>query len=158
MRSAGVPVSSAPRSLGAEQLDGSVPALEEHDGAVEPRLDRKRVGEELSLDVLQRRRDGAHRRATQLLDRSLGETREVLDRPFERCEGSTTRLVRDRHGDVGTSREGLEQGPLRCREILEAVGEDRCAVPGAEVAGEEGRCAAPEPLSVPEADASSSSR
>ena len=71
----------------------------------------------------------------ELLD-ALGETGEVLGRAPKRREGRSPRLVRQRDGDLGACRQRLEQRPLGAGQILEAVGEDRLAVPRVEVGPE----------------------
>ena len=68
-----------------------------------------------------------------LLDGPEREAGEILDRPFERRECGSPRLVGDGHGDVGPRRQRLEERPLRARQILEAVGEDRRARPRLQV-------------------------
>ena len=69
----------------------------------------------------------------QLLDPAAGERGEILLRAAERRERRATRLVRQRDGHLGPARQRLEQPPLRARQVLEAVREDRPAVPSVEV-------------------------
>ena len=70
----------------------------------------------------------------ELDDVAAGERAEVGDRPRERGERGPARLVRQRHMHLTPRRERLDQAPFRSRQVLEAVGEDRGAVPRAELA------------------------
>ena len=94
-------------------------------------------------------RGGARR---QLLGR-VGQRGQVLGGARERGEGIPAGLVRERDRHLGAACEGLEQRPLGAGQVLEAVREDRPAVPGTELSGDPlGRVAAFE-LAVPEAAA-----
>ncbi len=81
-----------------------------------------------------------------------GECREILGRPLKRRERDPARLVRQRHLHVGAAGERLEQRPLGSGQILEPVGEDRLAVPGAEVALQALGCLPAHDVAVPEAE------
>ncbi len=72
----------------------------------------------------------------QLLDRAGSQTGEILGRPPQCREDRPPGLVGKRDGDLGPSGQRLEQGPLRTGEVLEAVREDRLAVPGVELGPE----------------------
>jgi hypothetical protein len=109
-------------------------ALEEANRSVQRRPRFRLVGEELVLEVGQRRRDQPGRRPGQLVDVPARKLGELSDRTFERGEHRPARLVRDRHRDVGSSSKSLEQRPLRSREILEAVRENGLPRPRLEVA------------------------
>ena len=61
---------------------------------------------------------------------AAGQGGEIFLRPPERREGGPAGLVRHRDGQLGAGRERLEEAPLRPGQVLEAVREDRTAVPG----------------------------
>ena len=111
---------------------------------------RRIVREELALDVGQRRGQWRAGRARELLHRAARERGQILDRPLERGERRAGGLVRDRDRDLGARGERLDQRPLRRGQVLEAVGEDRLAVPGAEIALESLRRPAAHAVAVPE--------
>ena len=102
-------------------------ALEEPHRAVERGAARRRVREERALEVSERPAGaGSPPRGSS----SIAPARqrgEILDRPRERRERSTPRLVRERDRDLGARRERLEQRPLGAGQVLEAVGEHRRA-------------------------------
>ena len=75
-------------------------------------------------------------RGGQLLDPVSRERCQVLGRPAQRRERRAALLVGERDGHVGATGERLEQGPLRCSEVFEPVGEHRLAAPRREVASE----------------------
>ena len=85
------------------------------------------------LEMRERRRRDRSVARRQLLDGAGGQAGEILGRPPERGEDRPSRLVRQRDRDLGPRGQRLEQRPLRAGEVLEAVGEDRLAVPGVEV-------------------------
>ena len=77
---------------------------------------------------------------------------EVVGRARERGEGDASGLVGERHLHLGPSGERLEQRPLGPGQVLEAVGEDRFAVPRVEVGLEPLRGAAAQQVAVPETE------
>ena len=87
------------------------------------------------------------------LDVVAGETRQVVGGALERAEGRAQGLVGKRDDDIRASGERLEQPPLRAREILEPVGEDRLRAPGAELARDQVGGARACQLAVPELEA-----
>ena len=111
-------------------------ALEEADHPVERRRLSGLVREEPPFEMRERR--GRHRLVArrQLLDRAGRQTGEILGRPPQCREDRPPRLVGKGDGDLCPSRQRLEQGPLRTGEVLEAVREDRLAVPGVELGPE----------------------
>ena len=131
-------------------------ALEEADHPVERRRLSGLVREEPPFEMRERR--GRHRLVArrQLLDRAGSQTGEILGRPPQCREDRPSRLVGKRDGDLGPSGQRLEQGPLRTGEVLEAVREDRLAVPGVElgpetldgVTAQQAAIPAPEPVEL----------
>ena len=113
-------------------------SLEEANRAVE-RGRRGAVVEEVALEVSEPGRQVGVGAGAELDDVAAGERGEVVDRPRERGERRAARLVRERHVHLAAGRKRLDQAPLRARQILEAVGEDRSAVPGAELASSAAR-------------------
>jgi hypothetical protein len=127
--------------------------FEEAKGAVDRRTGLRLVGEQLPLEMEQGGRHvlaAREQRGAELLDRTSCEPGQIVDGPLERGERNAARLVGDRDGDVGSGGKRLEQRPLRGRQILEAVGEDRLVVPGGEVGAQELGGAAAEPIAIPE--------
>ena len=92
--------------------------------------------EQRALEVRERRGAILGRAGRQLLDAAGRERREIVGRARERRERGAAGLVGQRDVDLGAAGERLEQRPLRGGQILEAVGEDRLAVPGVEIAAE----------------------
>jgi hypothetical protein len=88
----------------------------------------------------------------QLLDPARCEGREILLCPLQRGEGGARRLVGEGDGDVRAAGQRLQQPPLRPRQVLEAVGEDRAPVPGLELGLEPLDRVAAEQVGVPEAE------
>jgi hypothetical protein len=78
--------------------------------------------------------------------------RPVKSSIVRRSECSTARLVRHRHGHLAAAGERLQQRPLRARQVLEAVGEDRLAAPGVELPGDSFRRTAAQEIAVPHAE------
>src|SRR5205085_2369292 len=78
---------------------------------------------------------------------------EVLGGAAERGERDAARLVRKRDRHVRAARERLEERPLRPGQVLEAVGEDRCAAPRGQVGGESLRSAPAQDVAIPHAQA-----
>ena len=111
-------------------------SLEEADHAVERRRLTRLVGEERPFEMRERRRRDRPVSRRQLLDGTRGETGEILGRPPQRREDRASRLVRERDGDLGSRSQRLEQRPFGTGQVLEAVREDRLAVPGVEVDAE----------------------
>src|SRR5204863_4715367 len=78
------------------------------------------------------------------------ERGEVIRGAPERIEGDAPGLVGQRDGDLRAAGERLQERPLRSRQVLEAVREDRAPVPRVELGLEAfGRVAALE-VAVPE--------
>ncbi len=103
---------------------------------IERRPWRAVVGEQLALEMCERRgrhRDGGRRPR---FDPPACERSEILDRTSERGEGSASRLVRDGERHVGACGQGLDEPPLRPCQVLEAVREKRLPAPGVEVAAQ----------------------
>ena len=111
-------------------------SLEEADDPVEARRVARLVGEQRPLEVRERRRRDGRVAWRELLDRRAREGGEVLGSPSQCCEGRPARLVGQRDRDLRPRGQRLEQFPLGPGEILEAVGEDRLAAPGAEIGPE----------------------
>ena len=88
----------------------------------------------------------------QLLDPPVGDACEIRRCSLERFERDATRLVRERHRHVDACGQRLDQRPLGAREILEAVGVDGRAVPGAEVTRGAVGAVAPLAVAVPHAE------
>ena len=108
-------------------------SLEEAHRAVERRR-RGAVVEEVALEMSEARRQVGVRAGSELDDVATRERAEVGDRPRERGKRRPARLVRQRDVHLTARRERLDQAPLRSRQILEAVREDRGAVPRPELA------------------------
>ncbi len=147
------------RRSGAENAEELV--RDELDRAAEPRAGKEAHGaadrrrhrcglEERALEVGERGRGVLVRPRGQLLDLTGRERGEVGRRARERREGRAPGLVGQRDVDLGPARERLEQRPLRRGQILEAVREDRLAVPGVEVGAEALARVASHELAVPE--------
>ena len=100
----------------------------------------------------QRGRRDPSGRTRELLDRAGSEAGEILDRTFEGRERGPPRLVWDRDRHVGSAGQRFEQRPLGRSQILEAVREDRLAVPGVEIPLKALDCRAPEPVPISEAE------
>ncbi len=131
------PVTEQAQDLVRDELErrARAGALEEPDGSLERgRLRVGTVGEERPLQVGECRMGLRGRRRRQLLDPAVGESGEILGRPGKRRERGPSRLVRERHGHLRPAGQGLEQRPLRARQVLEAVGEHGAAVPGRQLA------------------------
>ena len=128
-------------------------AFEEADRAVERRAGRRRVGEEMALQMGERGVAVLRCACRKLLDPPACQRGEVLLRAAERCERRAPGLVGQRDGHVRPSRQRLEQPPLRARQVLEAVGEDRTAVPGVQLGPQALDGATPEQVAVPERQA-----
>ena len=108
-------------------------SLEEAHRAVERRR-RGGVVEEVALEMSETRRQVGVGARSELDDVAARERAEVGDRPRERGERRPARLVRQRDVHLTARRERLDQAPLRSRQVLEAVREDRGAVPRPELA------------------------
>ena len=126
------------RELAREQLErASRPgAFQEPERAVERRRGARVVGEELALEVEKRGRGVTVIRSRQLLDAPGGQAREIADRALQSRKRGSAGLVRDRHGHLRPRGERLQQRPLRCGQVFEAVREDGLAVPGLEIVRE----------------------
>ena len=111
-------------------------AFEEPHGRVELRRRRWRLVEEHALEMRECRVLVLARARRQLLDVAGGERRQVVGCSLQRRERDAARLVRQRDLDIGAPGERLEQRPLGAGQILEAVREDRFAVPRIEVVRE----------------------
>ena len=153
--SSGVPLAASSRiSSETSSSERARPCgFEEADSAVEGRTGRRRVGEEMPLQVRERRMSVLRGSGRKLLDLSTGERGEVLLRASQRCEGSATGLVRQRNRHLCAARQRLEQPPLRAGQILEPVREDRSAVPRIELRAKPLDRTAPKQIAVPEAEA-----
>ena len=92
---------------------------------------RRRFLEQRALEVRERRVRVLGRPRRELLDRPVGERRQIGRRARERGEGEPARLVGQRDEHLGAAGERLEERPLGAGQVLEAVREDRLAVPGA---------------------------
>ncbi len=136
----GDPLRRRARTEQGEQLVGDelerparARALEEADRALERGGCRRGLREERALEL----RQGGMREGLvggrQLLDPALRERREVVGGAAQAREGGPPGLVRERDGHLRPAGEGLEQAPFGGRQVLEAVGEDRSAVPGVEL-------------------------
>ncbi len=88
----------------------------------------------------------------QLLDRALGELREILHGSPECRERGATGLVRDRDGHVGACRERFEQFPFHRGQILEAVRQDGRVQPRGEIGSQPFHRPAPQRSPVLEAE------
>ena len=128
-------------------------SLEEAQRALELGAGRRLVGEEVTLDVCERRVAVLGRPRRQLLDSAVGERAEVLDRPLQRREGRSPGLVGQRDGDLAPARQRLEEPPLRAGQVLEAVGEDRSSVPGRELRAHALDGPAAQQVTIPEPEA-----
>ncbi len=122
--------------LRSDELDGAARArpFQKLDGALERQLHSRPVTEEPAFDVRQRGRHRSAGRRRKLGHRAASEAGQVAHRVLERGERNASGLVRDRHGDVRPCRKRLDQRPLGCGEILEAVSEYRRTIPGVEFA------------------------
>ena len=153
-------VAQQTEQLVADELDRAPGpgALEEADGAA----DRRRLGggglEERALEVRERRRRVLRRAGGELLDAAAGERARSSAVRRSEANAVAARLVGQRDVDVRPPGERLEQRPLRRGQVLEPVGEDGLAVPGAEIAEQALAGAAPEQVAVPEPERSSSRR
>ena len=107
-------------------------AFEEAKRAVDLWCFARHSREQTSLQVRERRRAylGSRR---QLFDSRPRELGQVGRRSLQRCEGGAARLVRKRDRHLGPACERLQQRPLCAGQVLEAIGEDGPAVPGAEL-------------------------
>ena len=94
------------------------------------------VGEQLAFQMTKRRSRQGGIGSRELQDRSLSENSKILDGPLERRESSAAGLVGNRHRHIGSSRERLEERPLRCGQILEAIGKYWLDAPRVEIAPE----------------------
>ena len=124
-------------------------AGKEAHGAADRRRHRDGL-EEGALEPGERRRGVLVRPRGQLLDLTGRERREVVRGARERREGLAPGLVGQRDVDLGPAGERLEQRPLRRGQILEAVRENRLAVPGVELGAEALARVASHELAVPE--------
>jgi hypothetical protein len=111
------------------------------------------VGEELALEVDQRGRNGPRLGRRKLLNGALCETSQVLHGSLERRERRTSRLIRERHDDLGSRGQPFEQRPLRPGQVFEAVCENGLAVPGIQIGCKALGGAAPEAVAVPQTKA-----
>ena len=119
----------------ADELERAARAgtFEEANRAVYRHRLRRHVGEQRSLEMRERRLRGfAHRAPAAPRCRPASRERSSAVRA-QRREPRTARLVRQRDADVDARGERLEQRPLRAREVFEAVGEHRLAVPRVEI-------------------------
>ena len=114
-----------------DELERSSPtrALEEPQGRVE-RAPSRGLGEQLALDVRERRWEELVGARRQLDDVPVRKERQIVDRPPQRGVRRTAGLVGQRDVHVRPRGERLEESPLGTGEVLEAVGEDRRAAPG----------------------------
>ena len=110
------------------------------------------VGEEMPLEVRERGAAVLGCPRGELVDAAAGQRGEVFLRPPERRERGPAGLVRHRDGQLGAGGERLEEAPLRPGQVLEAVREDRPAVPGIDVRAQPLDGGAPEQVAVPEAE------
>jgi hypothetical protein len=111
---------------------------------------RRPVGEQVALEMRERRRSELAVARRELLDAAGRERAQVGGRARKRFERRPVRLVRKRDGDLGPAGERFEQAPLRSGEVLEAVREHGAVRPGVELAGHElGRVPSPQ-VPVPE--------
>ena len=91
-------------------------------------------------------------RPRQLLDRAVGELREILHGSPECRERCAAGLVRDRDGDVSARRERFEQCPFHRGQILEAVRQDGRVLPRGEIGSQPFHRAAPQRSAVLETE------
>ena len=91
------------------------------------------VGEKCALKMRERRLGDIAVGRPELLDLSSGQALQVFGRASKRGERGAARLVRQRHDHIGSPGERFEEGPLRPRQVFEAIRVDRLAVPGGEV-------------------------
>lgn len=127
-------------------------ALEEADRAREFRAGRGLVGEKEPLDMGERRVTVLGRAGGQLVDPPVGDRSEILDRPLKGGEYRASRLIRERDRHFRPAGESLEQPPFGAGQVLEAVGEDRAAVPGPELCAEALDRASTQGAAIPQAD------
>ena len=128
-------------------------ALEEANRPVELRAGRRLLGEEVALEVREGGRGDLAVAGRQLFDAACGERRQVVRRPAKRVECGTVRLVGKRDRDLRAPGERLEQRPFGAGQVLEAVREDRAALPGLELGGDALGCVAALKVAVPELEA-----
>ena len=128
-------------------------ALEEADRARERGPRRRRVGEEMPLEMSERSGTVTGGRGGELGDPATRERGQVLLRAPQRGESRAAGLVRERDGHLRAGRKGLEQPPLRPGQVLEPVGEDGPPVPGAELGLQPFDSVPPEQVAVPQAQA-----
>ena len=115
------------------QRSAAAGAFEEPDRAVQRRRPTRVVREQRALEMGERRGSERGVARRQLLDPSRSESGEILGRSAQRGERRPGRLVGERDRYLRARSKRLEERPLRAGEILEAVGEDRLAVPRVEV-------------------------
>ena len=106
-------------------------AFKEADGATDLRH-VGRLDKELALKMDEGGNVPLRSPRRELLDPSVCEGREILDRPLQRRERSSARFVRQRYGDVGSARESREHRPLGRGEIFKSVGEHGLSIPRVE--------------------------
>ena len=125
-------------------------ALEEADRAVELRRRRRASREERALEVGERRR--ARARGSAAAPRSARRRGAFRSSDVRVSDAKASRPGSYGSETVTSARAGerLEQRPLGAGQVLEAVGEDRARLPGAEVAGGALGGVAPLELTVPE--------
>ena len=154
LRGAG-PAAQEVEHLLADELERAARAgaLEEADRTLDRRRRLGATAEEGALEVGQRGVRDLFVAGRELLDRAGRQALEALRGVPQPLEGRPAGLVRKRDGDVGAARERLEQRPLGRGQVLEAVGEERLPLPGAEVVGEPLGGRGAEQLRVPEAEA-----
>jgi hypothetical protein len=152
-----VPQRNERQQLLADELEHAACArrLEEAKRAVDRRGDRRRGCSENSA----RSRCASAGAATslearrQLLDAAVGERARSSIVRAERRERGAARLVRHRDRHLGPARERLQERPLRSRQILESIREDRLPAPGLELVRDAlGRVAAQQ-VAIPEIEA-----
>ena len=110
-------------------------AFEKPNRPVDRRCGRTRLGEESALEMRKRRLHDLVEGRLELLDATISKAGEIFHRPAKRGERSTARLIWHRDGHFASAGERLQQRPFRAGQILEAVREDRLAVPSVELVG-----------------------
>ena len=128
-------------------------SLEEAKGTADRRRIRiviRRRLEQPPLEVRERGLGNLVEARRQLVDPAVGEAGEIVHRARERREDGAPGLVRDRDRYLGAPGECVEQRPLRSRQILEPVREDRLAGPGVELLRDTLRRPAADQVGVPE--------